>query len=239
MKIISAKDYRDMSRKAANIISAQVILRPNCVLGLCSGTTPIGTYQKLVDWYDKGDLDFSAVRAVCLDEYVGVANGDPHSFRYFLNSCLFDCVNIRPENIFVPDGMAGDLQAECERYDRKIEALGGIDLQLLGLGYNGHIGFNEPGSAFEKTAHCVNLAESTRRANARYFDSMHLVPTQAITLGIKSIMQAKKILLIVSGIDKNYMLDQALFGPVTPRVPASILQLHPDVTVIEHSEIAL
>lgn len=239
MKIIKARDYREMSRKAANIISAQVILRPQCVLGLCSGATPIGTYQQLVEWYDKGDLDFAGVRAVCLDEYVGVPAGAPHSFRYFLSSCLFDCVNILPQNVFVPDGMANDLPAECARYDRLIESMGGIDLQLLGLGYNGHIGFNEPNSAFEKTAHCVRLAESTRRANARYFDTMDLVPSQAITLGIKSIMQAKKILLIVSGEDKSYVLEQALFGPVTPRVPASILQLHPDVTVIEHGALAL
>lgn len=234
MKIIRARDYNDMSRKAANIISAQIILQPGCVLGLCSGATPIGTYEQLVRWYDKGDLDFSGVRAVCLDEYVGVPRGDPHSFRYFLSSCLFDCVNIRPENVFVPDGMAGDLAAECGRYDRTIASMGGIDLQLLGLGYNGHIGFNEPGAAFEKDTHCVRLAESTRRANARYFDNMHLVPSKAITLGIKSIMQARKILLIVSGEDKSYVLEQALLGPVTPRVPASILQLHPDVTVIEY-----
>lgn len=234
MKIIKAKDYKDMSRKAANIISAQVILRPNCVLGLCSGATPIGTYQQLVEWYDKGDLDFDAVRAVALDEYVGVPGRDAHSYRYFLGSCLFDCVNIRPENVYVPDGMAEDPAAECRKYDGVIEKLGGIDLQLLGLGYNGHIGFNEPGSAFEKTAHCVNLVEGTRRANARYFDSIDSVPKQAITLGIKSIMQAKKILLIVSGENKSYVLEQALFGPVTPRVPASILQLHPDVTVVEH-----
>ena len=239
MKIIRARDYRDMSRKAANIISAQVILRPNCVLGLCSGETPIGTYQQLVEWYDKDDIDFSAVKAVCLDEYVGVPTGDPHTFRYFLGSCLFDCVNLPRENIFCPDGMAQDLQAECDRYDHIIEELGGIDLQLLGLGYNGHIGFNEPGSAFEKTTHCVRLAEGTRRANARYFDSMHDVPTQALTLGIKSIMQAKKILLIVSGEDKGYVLEQALFGPVTPRVPASILQLHPDVTVVEHDALCM
>lgn len=234
MKIIRAKNYKDMSRKAANIISAQVILRPNCVLGLCSGETPIGTYQQLVEWYDKDDLDFSAVKAVCLDEYVGVPAGDPHTFRYFLGSCLFDCVNLARENIYVPDGMAPDLQAECDRYDRAIERLGGIDLQLLGLGFNGHIGFNEPGAAFEKTTHCVRLTEGTRRANARYFDSMHDMPTEALTLGIKSIMQAKKILLIVSGEDKGYVLEQALFGPVTPHVPASILQLHPDVTVVEH-----
>ena len=239
MKIIRARDYRDMSRKAANIISAQVILRPNCVLGLCSGETPIGTYQQLVEWYDKDDIDFSAVKVVCLDEYVGVPAGDPHTFRYFLGSCLFDCVNLPSGNIFYPDGMAQDLQAECDRYDHIIEDLGGIDLQLLGLGYNGHIGFNEPGSAFEKTTHCVRLTEGTRRANARYFDSMHDVPTQALTLGIKSIMQAKKILLIVSGEDKSYVLEQALFGPVTPRVPASILQLHPDVTVVEHDALRL
>lgn len=239
MKIIRAKNYKDMSRKAANIISAQVILRPNCVLGLCSGETPIGTYQQLVEWYDKDDLDFSAVKAVCLDEYVGVPAGDPHTFRYFLGSCLFDCVNLSRENIYVPDGMAPDLQAECDRYDRAIERLGGIDLQLLGLGFNGHIGFNEPGAAFEKTTHCVRLTEGTRRANARYFDSMHDVPTQALTLGIKSIMQAKKILLIVSGEDKGYVLEQALFGPVTPHVPASILQLHPDVTVVEHDALRI
>ena len=233
MKIIHAKDYKDMSRKAANIISAQVILSPSCVLGLATGSTPVGAYQQLVEWYRKGDIDFSNVTSVNLDEYCGITGENPQSYRYFMNTNLFDHVNINKEKTHVPNGMAEDFDAECRRYDELIASVGGINLQLLGIGHNGHIGFNEPGRAFEKTTHRVKLGESTIRANARFFASMDEVPKEAVTMGIKSIMQAKKILLIASGEDKREIMEKVLFGPVTPDVPASILQLHPDLTVVE------
>lgn len=236
MKIINATDYKDMSRKAANLLSAQIILKPNCVLGLCSGQSPIGTYEQLVEWYKKGDLDFSQVRAVSLDEYCGLAETDPQSYRRFMEENLYYHVNIKRENTFLPNGMATDAEEECRRYDEQIAALGGIDIQLLGLGYNGHIGFNEPDIAFEKTTHCVTLTDGTRRANAQYFPSLDDVPPRAITMGIKSIMQAKRIVLLVNNKNKSYILRQALFGPVTPRVPASILQLHPNLTVVQFAE---
>lgn len=232
MKVYRAVDYRDMSRKAANIISAQIIMKPDCVLGLATGSTPIGTYQQLIEWYNKGDLDFSSVTTVNLDEYKGLTKDNDQSYYYFMHHNLFDHVNIHPENTHLPDGTEPDSQKECTRYEALIQSLGGVDLQLLGLGHNGHIGFNEPGSAFEKETHCVDLQESTIEANKRFFASADEVPRQAYTMGIKTIMQAKKILIIVSGEDKADIVKNAFFGPVTPSVPASILQMHNDVTLV-------
>lgn len=232
MKIYKAKDYKDMSRKAANIISAQVIMKPNCVLGLATGSTPIGTYDQLVEWYNKGDLDFSEVTTVNLDEYKGLPRTNDQSYYYFMHQHLFDRVNIDPERTNVPNGMEPDAEKECGRYEELIRSLGGVDLQLLGLGHNGHIGFNEPGEAFEKETHCVDLTESTIEANKRFFVSADDVPKQAYTMGIKTIMQAKKILIVVNGENKADIVERAFFGPVTPEVPASILQLHNDVTLV-------
>jgi len=232
MKIYKAKDYKDMSRKAANIISAQVIMKPNCVLGLATGSTPIGTYDQLVEWYNKGDLDFSEVTTVNLDEYKGLPRTNDQSYYYFMHQHLFDRVNIDPERTNVPNGMEPDAEKECGRYEELIRSLGGVDLQLLGLGHNGHIGFNEPGGAFEKETHCVDLTESTIEANKRFFASADDVPKQAYTMGIKTIMQAKKILIVVNGENKADIVERAFFGPVTPEVPASILQLHNDVTLV-------
>lgn len=232
MKIYKAKDYKDMSRKAANIISAQVIMKPNCVLGLATGSTPIGTYNQLVEWYNKGDLDFSEVTTVNLDEYKGLPRTNDQSYYYFMHQHLFDRVNIDPERTNVPNGMEPDAEKECGRYEELIRSLGGVDLQLLGLGHNGHIGFNEPGEAFEKETHCVDLTESTIEANKRFFASADDVPKQAYTMGIKTIMQAKKILIVVNGENKADIVERAFFGPVTPEVPASILQLHNDVTLV-------
>ena len=232
MKIYKAKDYKDMSRKAANIISAQVIVKPNCVLGLATGSTPIGTYDQLVEWYNKGDLDFSEVTTVNLDEYKGLPRTNDQSYYYFMHQHLFDRVNIDPERTNVPNGMEPDAEKECGRYEELIRSLGGVDLQLLGLGHNGHIGFNEPGEAFEKETHCVDLTESTIEANKRFFASADDVPKQAYTMGIKTIMQAKKILIVVNGENKADIVERAFFGPVTPEVPASILQLHNDVTLV-------
>ena len=232
MKIYKAKDYKDMSRKAANIISAQVIMKPNCVLGLATGSTPIGTYDQLVEWYNKGDLDFSEVTTVNLDEYKGLPRTNDQSYYYFMHQHLFDRVNIDPERTNVPNGMEPDAEKECGRYEELIRSLGGVDLQLLGLGHNGHIGFNEPGEAFEKETHCVDLTESTIEANKRFFASADDVPKQAYTMGIKTIMQAKKILIVVNGENKGDIVEGAFFGTVTPEVPASILQLHNDVTLV-------
>ena len=209
---------------------------PNCVLGLATGSTPIGTYDQLVEWYNKGDLDFSEVTTVNLDEYKGLPRTNDQSYYYFMHQHLFDRVNIDPERTNVPNGMEPDAEKECGRYEELIRSLGGVDLQLLGLGHNGHIGFNEPGEAFEKETHCVDLTESTIEANKRFFASADDVPKQAYTMGIKTIMQAKKILIVVNGENKADIVERAFFGPVTPEVPASILQLHNDVTLVGDEE---
>ena len=232
MRMIKAKDYADLSRKAANILAAQVNLKPNCVLGLATGSTPIGTYKCLVEDYNNGNLDFSEVKSANLDEYCGLDESNDQSYRYFMNDNLFNHVNIDKANTNVPNGKAEDLEAECARYDALIEELGGVDIQLLGIGHNGHIGFNEPCDEFVKGTHLVDLGERTIQANARFFASIDEVPRQAVTMGIKTIMSAKKVLLIANGQDKKEIVEKAFFGPVTPNVPASILQLHPDVTVI-------
>ena len=232
MRILKANDYEDMSKKAANLIQAQVTMKPDCVLGLATGSMPIGAYQQLIERYRAGDLDFSAVRTVNLDEYRGLERTDPQSYYYFMQEHLFSHINIAPGASFIPDGKNDDAQAVCADYEEKIRALGGVDLQLLGLGNNGHIGFNEPCEVFEKETHCVDLAQSTIEANSRFFASVDDVPTQAYTMGIGTIMKAKKILVIVNGAGKADILKEAFFGPVTPKVPASILQMHPDVTVI-------
>ena len=232
MRIIKAKDYDDLSRKAANIISAQVLLKPDCVLGLATGSTPIGTYKQLIEWYEKGDLDFSAAKSVNLDEYRGLTKDNDQSYYYFMYNNLFKHININMENTNVPDGTEPDSEKECSRYENVIEAYGGVDLQLLGLGHNGHIGFNEPDKDFPRTTHCVDLTQITIEANKRFFASVDDVPKQAYTMGIGTIMKARKILLVVSGADKAQILHDVLCGPVTPEVPASILQLHSDVIVV-------
>ena len=231
MKIYRAEDYNSMSRRAANILSAQVILKPDSVLGLATGSTPVGMYRQLVNWYEKGDIDFSQVHTVNLDEYLGLAPDHDQSYRYFMQQNLFDHINVRPENTNVPNGLASDPEAECRRYNEVIAGLGGIDLQVLGMGHNGHIGFNEPEEAFELETHVVDLTENTIQANARFFASKDEVPRRAITMGIKSIMQARHILVVVSGEDKAEIVRRAFAGPVTPLVPASILQMHPHLSL--------
>ena len=232
MRIIKTKSYEEMSKKAANIIASVVTLKPDCMLGLATGSSPIGTYDELVKKYEAGDLDFSEVTTVNLDEYKGLPKENEQSYYYFMHEHLFNHVNIKEENTNVPDGTQPDGEKECARYEELIRSLGGVDLQLLGLGHNGHIGFNEPADAFDKTTHCVDLTESTIEANKRFFASADEVPRQAYTMGIGTIMQAKKILIIVSGEDKADIVRDAFFGPVTPQVPASILQMHSDVTLV-------
>ena len=232
MKIIRTKDYRDMSRKAANIISAQMILKDDSVLGLATGSTPIGTYDQLVDWYKKGDLDFSKITTVNLDEYKGLPKENDQSYWYFMNKNLFSRVNIRPDYHFLPDGMNLDSANECERYEKLIDSLGGIDLQLLGLGRNGHIGFNEPCDSFPQDVLLVHLTECTIQANKRFFASADDVPKQAYTMGVGTILRAKAILLVVSGKDKAAALNAVVNGPITPQVPGSVLRLHPNVIIV-------
>ena len=237
MKIIRAKDYKDMSRKAANIISAQVIMKPNCVLGLATGGTPVGAYAQLVEWYNKGDLDFSEVTTVNLDEYRGLPKEHPESYWSFMHRNLFDHVNIDPAHINLPDGTNLDAEAECKRYDEVIRSVGGVDLQLLGIGHDGHIGFNEPHDAFDLGTHCVDLAQETIEANKRFFDGNEdLVPKQAYTMGIKTIMQARKVLVVANGLAKAKAVKAVVSGPVTPECPGSILQMHPDCILVADEE---
>lgn len=232
MKIIRAKDYSSMSRMAANIISAQIIMKPNCVLGLATGSTPIGTYEQLINWYQKGDLDFSEVTSINLDEYKGLSPDNAQSYHYFMYHNFFKHININLSNTYLPNGLEKDAEKACANYNHIIRKLGGVDLQLLGLGLNGHIGFNEPGAAFEKETHCVNLTQSTIDANSRFFEALDDVPKEAYTVGIKAIMQAKKIVIIVNGANKADIVRKALFGSITPSVPASVLQLHNDVIIV-------
>lgn len=232
MNIYKVKDYAELSSKAASIIASQLILKPDCVLGLATGSSPVGTYKKLIEWYQKGLVDFSKVTSVNLDEYKGLSADNDQSYRYFMNTNLFDHVNIDKEKTYVPNGLEPDSRKACDQYNAIIERAGGIDLQLLGLGHNGHIGFNEPADHFPAVTHCVDLTESTIEANKRFFASEADVPRQAYTMGIQNIMSARRILVIVSGADKAGILKKVVNGPITPQVPASVLQLHGDVTIV-------
>ena len=224
--------YEDLCRIGAEMIAAQIAEKPDSVLGLATGSSPVGIYRKLIERYCAGKLDFSNITSVNLDEYVGLGGDHPQSYRYFMQKNLFDHVNITPSKTFVPNGLAADTRAECAAYDDRIRNLGGIDLQLLGIGLDGHIGFNEPADRFTEETHVVSLHPSTIAANARFFESEDEVPHSAITMGVGSIMQARKILLIANGPAKKGIVEKAVSGPITPQVPASILQRHPDVTVI-------
>ena len=232
MRIIVTKDYDDMSRKAANIISAQIITKPDCVLGLATGSSPVGTYDQLAAMYEDGILDFSHVKSVNLDEYVGLDGSNDQSYRYFMNKNLFSRVNIDIKNTYVPDGTNPDADACCSAYNTLLENIGTVDLQLLGIGPNGHIGFNEPADHFEAGTHCVDLTDATIQANKRFFASEEDVPRKAYTMGIGNIMRAKSILLVANGKNKAKALAAALKGPVTPQCPASILQFHPNAIIV-------
>ncbi len=236
MRIIRAKDYEDVSRKAAGIIAAQITLKPDCVLGLATGSSPVGTYRELIGKYEAGDLDFSRVKTVNLDEYVGLPADHDQSYAYFMRHNLFDHVNIDPQNCHIPNGMNPDGAGECARYDALIDSLGGADLQLLGLGPNGHIGFNEPGDAFIMGTNKVTLTASTIDANARFFASREDVPTHAYTMGIGAIMKAKRVLMVVNGRNKAQAVKDCFFGGVRPQAPGSILQLHPDFVLVADEE---
>lgn len=232
MRIIIAKDYQDLSRKAAHIIAGQLIMKPDSVLGLATGSTPIGTYRVLKQMFQDGLISFSGVTTFNLDEYIGLEADSDQSYRYFMEQELFSAVDIQAEHIHIPSGVAEDITMECNAYEVAIRAAGGIDLQLLGIGRNGHIGFNEPDLKFEASTHLVKLDEDTIKVNSRFFDSEEEVPKMAISMGIKTIMHAKKIILLASGIEKAQTVYQMVYGDIHPELPASVLQIHPDVTVI-------
>ena len=232
MEFIVAKNYEEMSRKAADVIAELVARKPSCILGLATGSTPEGLYAQLIKDCQEGKISFKDVSTYNLDEYRGLENDHPQSYHYFMEQHLFNHVDIDLAATHVPDGSNPDAAAACADYEAAIKASGGVDLQLLGLGHNGHIGFNEPADTFAKETNCVELTRSTIEANSRLFDHIDEVPTQAYTMGIGTIMRAAKILVVANGEGKAQIVRDAFFGPVTPQVPASILQFHPDVTVI-------
>lgn len=232
MRLIVAKDYNEMSKIAADIMAENIKNDPEIVLGLATGGTPVGLYKELIDMYKKGDLDFSRVTSINLDEYIGLSGEHNQSYRYFMNENLFNHVNIDKKNTFVPNGLANDPEKECALYDERVEEMDGIDLQLLGLGGNGHIGFNEPNDVLNIGTHVTNLKEETIQANARFFDSIEEVPCRAITMGLGGIMKAKKIIVVASGESKADAVAKLMSGNVTTEIPASMLQMHSDVVVI-------
>ncbi len=232
IKIVKTASYEELGQKAAAVIADVIANKPDCVLGLATGTSPISTYQELIRRNKEEGLSFAQVKTANLDEYVGLAGDHDQSYRYFMNTNLFDHVDIDKANTHVPNGLAEDTKAEGIAYDAMVREMGGTDLQLLGLGHNGHIGFNEPCDAFIKETHEVVLTQSTIEANSRLFDSIDEVPRKAVTMGMGTIMNAKKILVVINGEGKAKALRDSFFGPITPQVPASILQLHADVTVV-------
>ncbi len=232
LRIYCTENYEAMSRKAAAVMAAQVIAKPDCVLGLATGSSPVGLYQNLAAGCAAGDLDFSHVTTVNLDEYAGLDGTHDQSYRYFMDHNLFDHINIDKSRTNVPDGKAPDPEAECRRYEALLASVGPADIQLLGMGRNGHIGFNEPADTFTVPTHVVTLTDSTIDANARFFASRDQVPKKALTMGVGAIMRARRVLMVVSGPDKAEAVKAAFAGPVDPHVPASILQLHPDVVLV-------
>ncbi len=238
MRIIVTKDYESMSKRAANMVAAALKEKPNLVLGLATGGTPIGMYQVLIELYKAGQVDFCQMTTFNLDEYCGLSPEHPQSYHYYMNHNLFSHINMKPKRINIPDGTSGNMEDECLRYEDAMQQAGGIDLQILGIGVNGHIGFNEPGAPFGGKTGVVELTESTIEANARFFESSEEVPRRAISMGIKSIMRARRIILLASGNNKAEAVFHAALGPVTPDLPASALQLHPDATMILDKEAA-
>ena len=232
MKVIVCRDYEEMSVKAARMIAGQIILKPDCVLGLATGSTPEGTYKELIKLYESGLIDFADVKSYNLDEYYPIKPDNDQSYKYFMDHHLFNYVNIKKENIHIPNGEMKNPETECAEYDKMVEREGGIDLQLLGIGQNGHIGFNEPDSSLYYETHLTDLTQNTIEANSRFFDSIDDVPKQAITMGLGTIMKAKKIVLLASGKNKHEAISHLVGDRITPNVPSTLLKVHPDVVII-------
>ncbi|WP_432403554.1 glucosamine-6-phosphate deaminase [Wukongibacter sp. M2B1] len=238
MRIICVNNYDEMSEKAANIVASQIILKPDSVLGLATGSTPIGMYNHIVKAYESGKISFQNVTTFNLDEYLNLDKNNAQSYYFYMRKNLYDKVDISIENINIPDGITDNIQEECIRYEKEIRNKGGIDIQVLGIGRNGHIGFNEPDIKFEALTHMVNLDDQTIKDNSRFFDTVKEVPTKAISMGIKTIMRARKIVLLASGKEKANCIYEAIYGKITPNLPASVLQLHPDVVFVLDKEAA-
>lgn len=238
MKVIIARDYKELSKKASSILASQLILKPESVLGLATGSTPIGTYEELIKLHKQGVISFSSVTTFNLDEYYGLDRNNSNSYSYFMRDKLFNHIDIDNNRVHIPNGLTKDIQKECQAYEKKIIEKGGIDIQLLGIGRNGHIGFNEPDIKFEAITHLVNLDTDTICANARFFKDVKAVPKKAISMGIRTIMNSKKILLLASGEEKAQIVYDTLYGKITPEIPASVLQLHPNVIVIADKQAA-
>ncbi|HHW56085.1 MAG TPA: glucosamine-6-phosphate deaminase [Clostridia bacterium] len=238
MRVIITVDYDEMSKRAAEIVKKQIKEKPDTILGLATGSTPLGMYKYLIEMYKKGEIDFSNVVTFNLDEYIGLSPDHPQSYHYFMYENFFNHINIKKQNIYIPNGVAEDLEEECKRYEEEIEKAGGIDLQILGIGVNGHIGFNEPDESIDTKTHVVALTEETIDANKRFFKSADEVPRKAITMGLGSIMKAKKIILLASGKNKAKAIKETIKGKLTTNVPSTVLALHPDVTIIIDKEAA-
>ena len=232
MKLIIVENYEEISKLAAINIKDVIDKNPNAILGLATGSTPLGTYKELIKMNKANEIDFSKVTTVNLDEYIGLSEKDTQSYRYFMNENLFNNINIKKENTFIPNGLAKDIQEETNNYDKKIDELGGIDIQILGIGTNGHIAFNEPSDFLISGTHLTNLTQSTINANSRFFNSINEVPKTAITMGLGQIMKSKKILLLAHGENKAEVIKEVLSGKITTKNPATMLQMHKDVTVI-------
>lgn len=236
MRILKVKDYKEMSEKAASIVASQIILKPNSVVGLATGDTPKGMYNELIKMYNNKQIDFSEIKTFNLDEYYGLGRNNIQSYYNYMMKNFFEHININAKNINIPNGTSKDIDKECLDYEQKISNAGGIDIQVLGIGVNGHIGFNEPNVNFEAQTHLVNLNEKTIESNSRFFKSIEDVPVKAISMGIKTIMRSKKIILLANGISKAEAINDTVNGKISPEVPASILQLHSDVTIIADNE---
>lgn len=232
MRVIVCENYEELSAQAARVMASQIILKPDSVIGLATGSTPVGMYNKLVQMCERGEVDFSKVTSFNLDEYYPIEETNPQSYRYFMNANLFSKINIDLDNTHVPNGMASDPDAECLRYEKSIAACKGIDMQLLGIGQNGHIGFNEPGESLNAFTNVTELTANTIEVNSRFFDKIEDVPTKALTMGIGAILKAKKILLLVSGENKQEVLLDLLTPEIRTSNPATLLKTHPDVILI-------
>lgn len=232
MKLIVVKNYEEMSKKAATIMASQIVLKPNSILGLATGETPLAMYRELITKYKQNEVDFSQVKTFNLDEYYGIERSNNQSYYYYMMNNFFKYINIKSDNINIPNGTSKDIQKDCLNYENKIKNAGGIDIQVLGIGVNGHIGFNEPNASFEAQTHLVDLDEKTIESNSRFFDSIDEVPVKAISMGIKTIMESKKIILLACGVSKADAVYKTIKGKISPEVPSSILQLHQDVTII-------